>query len=436
MIQTEILATGDEIRSGALVDTNSAWLARRLEACGLAVHRHICVGDSCEQLTNVLTEMSLRAEVVVATGGLGPTPDDLSAQAVAQTLGVDLELRTEALEQIQAFFQSMGREMPESNRRQAMLPVGAIMLPNPIGTAPGFCFELNQCILYFLPGVPSEMRRMYTECVEPDLRNRFKTRLKPAITRTLSTFGLTESGTATALQDLPHEFPDIGLGFRAHFPEIQVKLSLSGRNTSDVQTRLDQAAAWVHQRLGRAIFSQTGQSMAEVIQDLLRARSATLAVAESCTGGLISHWLTEVAGSSDVFTLSAVTYANAAKERILAVQPQTLTEHGAVSEPVAREMAQGVRLAGGADFGLATTGIAGPAGGSDAKPVGTVCIGLAGPEKTRSRRLYFRFPSRTANKKMFAMSALDVLRLHLMEMQENSYGQGFGDIRIQDRGNS
>lgn len=418
MIQTEILATGDEIRSGSLVDTNSAWLARRLEACGLAVRRHICVGDSCEQLIDVLTEMSRQAEVVVATGGLGPTPDDLSAQAVARALGVDLELRTEALDQIQAFFQSMGREMPESNRRQAMLPLGVTMLPNPIGTAPGFCFEHNECILYFLPGVPSEMRRMYSECVEPDLQDKFKTRLKPAITRTLSAFGLTESGTATALQDFPREFPDLGLGFRAHFPEIQIKLSLSGRERLDVQNRLDQAAAWVHKQLGKAVFSHSEQSMAEVIQDLLRAKSATLAVAESCTGGLISHWLTEVAGSSDVFTLSAVTYANAAKERILAVQSQTLAEYGAVSEPVAREMAQGMRLAGGADFGLATTGIAGPSGGSDVKPVGTVCIGLAGPEKTTSRRLHFRFPSRTANKKMFAMAALDVLRLHLMKIQE------------------
>ncbi|MFP4258062.1 MAG: competence/damage-inducible protein A [Desulfovermiculus sp.] len=417
MIQTEILATGDEIRSGALVDTNSAWLARHLETCGLAVCRHLCVGDSLKDLTEVLTEMSLRAEVVVATGGLGPTPDDLSAQAVAQTLGVDLELRTEALEQIRAFFQSMGREMPESNRRQAMLPAGAIMLPNPIGTAPGFCLKLNQCILYFLPGVPSEMRRMYTECVEPDLKERFTTRLTPAITRTLSAFGLTESGTATALQDFHSEFGDISLGFRAHFPEIQIRLSLSGREKQEVNKHLDQALAWVHKQLGKAVFSYTEQTMAEVIQDLLRAKSATLAVAESCTGGLISHWLTEVAGSSDVFTLSAVTYANTAKERILAVKPQTLAEHGAVSEEVAREMAQGVRLAGGADLGLATTGIAGPSGGSEAKPVGTICIGLAGPEKTTSRRLHFQFPSRTANKKIFAMSALDLLRRHLEDQE-------------------
>lgn len=412
MIQTEVLATGDEIRSGALVDTNSAWLAQRLENFGLAVRRHLCVGDSCQDLVSVLREMSHRAEVVVATGGLGPTPDDLSAQAVAQALDVDLELRPEALEQVKAFFRAMGRDMPESNRRQAMLPQGSHMLSNPIGTAPGFSFELNSCIFYFLPGVPAEMRRMFSELVLPDLGRRFQDRLEPIITRTLSTFGLTESGAATALQDLPRELPDIDLGFRAHFPEIQIKLTACGHD-KDIHDLLDQATTWIQARIGNAVFSHTEQSMAEVIQDLLRARSSTLAVAESCTGGLISHWLTEVSGSSDVFTLSAVTYANAAKERILGVRAQTLADHGAVSQEVAGEMAQGVRQIGGSDFGLATTGIAGPTGGTEAKPVGTVCIGLAGPGQTTAHRFHFRFPSRSANKKMFAMCALDLLRRHL-----------------------
>jgi nicotinamide-nucleotide amidase len=285
-----------------------------------------------------------------------------------------------------------------------------------MGTAPGFCFQLNECIVYFLPGVPYEMRRMFIDHVLPDLSSRFQDRLEPSIIRTLSTFGLTESGTAAALEDFLQKFPDIGLGYRAHFPEIQVKLTTRGRETQDIQNRLDQATSWAQKRLGGSIFSSTEQSMAEVVQNQLRSKSSTMAVAESCTGGLISHWLTDVAGSSDVFTLSAVTYANAAKERILAVKPQTLMEHGAVSEEVAREMAQGVRLAGGADFGLATTGIAGPSGGTETKPVGTVCIGLAGPKKIISRRLYFKFPSRNANKKMFAMSALDLLRRHMEDL--------------------
>lgn len=412
MIQTEILATGDEIRSGALVDTNSAWLARRLESCGLSVRRHECVGDDLEDLVRVITEMSRRAEVVLVTGGLGPTPDDVSAQAAAQALGVNLELRPEALEQIKAFFQALGREMPESNRRQAMLPQGADLLPNLVGTAPGFCCRLNASRLYFLPGVPWEMRRMYTDCVQPDLSSCFQDRLRPTITRTLSTFGRTESATADALQDFNHQFPDLDLGFRAHFPEIQVKLTVSGQGR-EVHNVLDRATTWVRDRLGESVFSCSEQHMAEVVQELLGNRFCTLAVAESCTGGLISHWLTEVPGSSDVFTLSAVTYANAAKERILGVNPQTLAEHGAVSEPVAREMAQGVRQAGGSDLGLATTGIAGPSGGSEAKPVGTLCIGLAGPTKITAHRLHFRFPSRNANKKIFAMSALDLLRRHL-----------------------
>jgi nicotinamide-nucleotide amidase len=253
--------------------------------------------------------------------------------------------------------------------------------------------------------------------VQPDLARRFQTRLKPIITHTLSIFGWTESGTAEALQDFSHTFPDLGLGFRAHFPEIQVKIT-AWAGKADGPGQLNSAVNWVENILGDAVFSRTEQPMAEVVLELLRRRSSTLAVAESCTGGLISHWLTEVAGSSDVFTLSAVTYANAAKEKILEVSPQSLTDHGAVSEEVAREMALGVRKAGNADFGLATTGIAGPSGGSRDKPVGTICVGLSSPEQTLARRFHFRFPSRNANKKMFAMSALDFLRRHLMVQQE------------------
>jgi nicotinamide-nucleotide amidase len=417
MIHTEVLATGDELRSGALVDTNSAWLSQRLEESGLAVRRHICVGDALSDLTAALAEMSSRAEVVLVTGGLGPTPDDLSAQAAATLLGTELKLYPEALEQVKAFFRSIGRDMPESNRRQAMLPRGAEMLPNPLGTAPGFSCVRTGCILYFLPGVPQEMRRMYTETVQPDLVRRFQDRLEPSSTRTLSAFGVSESGAASALQDLGREFPDLTLGFRVHFPEVQIKLTARGEDR-ETQPLLARAASWVQARIGECIFSTTGQPIARVVQDLLRSRLSTLAVAESCTGGLISHWLTEIPGSSDIFPLSAVTYANQAKTRVLGVAEETLQRHGAVSDEVAKEMALGVRLAGRAGFGLATTGIAGPAGGSEAKPVGTVCIGLSDPDQTIARRFQFSYPSREANKKIFAMAALDLLRRRLTAGQE------------------
>ena len=410
----EILATGEEIRTGALVDSNSAFIAEQLEHAGVKVVRLNGVGDDLNRLIAVLKEIGERADVSIVTGGLGPTADDLSAQAAAEAAGVGLQADPAALASIEDFFRRRNRPMNRSIDKQALLPAGSEVLFNPVGTAPGFQLRIGRCWFFFLPGVPFEMKRMLADHVLPRIADRLGVRRGIRRVKTLSCFGLTESLTGERLAGLGDQFPGVRLGLRARFPEIQVKLYGSGLDAVQVAEALDQAAAWVRERLGDLVFADNGEPMEAVVGRLLRERHATLAVAESCTGGLISHWLTEVAGSSDYFLLAAVTYANEAKTRVLAVAEETLTHGGAVHPDTAREMAVGVRRLAGATYGIATSGIAGPTGGCSEKPVGTVCIGLAAPGQALGYRFHLNFGRRSMNKQMFALKALDVLRRELL----------------------
>lgn len=415
-MKAEILATGDEIRTGALVDSNSAFIAEHLENHGVSVVRHSSVGDALDDLVAIIKEIGARADIAIVTGGLGPTVDDRSAEAAARAAGVELELDQQALANIEAFFKKLGRPYSESNRKQALIPRGAECLPNAVGTAPGFSLAINRCTFFFLPGVPHEMKKMFSEQVLlqvdalPGAQRRYHQ------TRTLSTFGLPESVVGEKVAGVERVFPQVTLGLRAKFPEIQVKLYHQGRDQQAGVDLLESAVQWVSQQLGHHIFSVEGAPMSEEVGKLLVSGKATLAVAESCTGGLVANWLTNTPGSSDYFLLSAVTYANPAKVNLLGVSQDTLTQYGAVHEQVAAQMAQGARRVGGADFGLATTGIAGPSGGSPEKPVGTVCIAVASAEATVTRRLRFSFGRRLMNKRIFAMAALDTLRRVLLNL--------------------
>jgi nicotinamide-nucleotide amidase len=410
----EILATGEEIRTGALIDSNSAHIAEQLEHAGVKVARLNGVGDELGRLTAVLKEIAQRADVSIVTGGLGPTVDDLSAQAAADAAGVALHPHPAALASIEDFFRRRNRPMNPSIHKQALLPDGAEVLSNPVGTAPGFQLRINSCWFFFLPGVPFEMKRMLAEHVLPRILELLGGRRETRRVKTLSCFGLTESLTGERLVNLGRQFPGVQLGLRARFPEIQVKLYSSGPDGERVAETISPAAAWVRERLGDLVFTDDGEPMQAVVGRLLRERDATVAVAESCTGGLISHWLTEVAGSSDYFLLGAVTYANAAKTRVLGVAESTLARVGAVHPDTVREMAVGARRLAGATYGIATSGIAGPAGGCAEKPVGTLCIGLAAPGQALGYRFHYNSGRRSMNKQMFAMKALDVLRRELL----------------------
>ncbi|MFH0998299.1 MAG: CinA family nicotinamide mononucleotide deamidase-related protein [Pseudomonadota bacterium] len=410
----EILATGDEIRSGTLVDSNSAYIAQKLEETGIAVIRHHSVGDDIPVMVSVLQEIASRADVSIVTGGLGPTSDDLTAEAAAGAAGVRLIQSPEALELVEAFFRSFHRPITASNIKQSYLPEGSTCLVNPIGTAPGFMMTLGRCLFFFLPGVPSEMRRMLSESVLPRVEPLQGGVRQFCRVKTLTTFGMTESLTGERLKDFSKLFPEIQLGFRAKFPEIQVKFYLRGTDADQVEVLIRDATHWVSEKLGHKLISSDGESMEAVVGRLLSQKKSTIAVAESCTGGLIAHWLTNIAGSSDYFLYSGVVYANQAKVSQLGVSQDTLNRHGAVHEETVSEMAVRVRQITGATYGLATSGIAGPGGATDEKPVGTVCIGLATPGNVRTYRFQYRFRNREMNKQIFAMTALDLLRRELM----------------------
>jgi len=412
----EILSTGDEILTGALIDSNSAYIAGRLVENGMVVVRKSCVGDNPDDITAILKDIGNRSDVVIVTGGLGPTEDDLTSESVAGAAGVKLVFNEDADRSIKEFFRSRNRLKNLSDKKQAMLPEGSECIPNPVGTAPGFSKKVGRCMVFCLPGVPSEMRYMLSEYVLPRILELFKNEQKVFSIKKMSLFGLPESAVGEKLKGLPQLFPGIRLGLRASFPEIQIRLYGSGDSRDDVHEKIENAGLWVMGKVGRWIYSETGKSMAVEIGKLLCERDATLSVAESCTGGLISHMLTSIPGSSDYFLFTGVTYSNQSKIEVLDVSSESLKSYGAVDETVVKEMARGVQRLSGSTYGLSTSGIAGPGGGTDDKPVGTICIGLATPDNVHAHRFELSFGDRARNKTIFAVAALEILRRKLLDI--------------------
>jgi nicotinamide-nucleotide amidase len=414
-VKAALLAIGDEIVAGLTTDTNSGFLAEQLRAVGVEPVAGFAVPDDEDAMARAWERALAEAEVAISTGGLGPTADDLTTAVVARLAGRPLRLDEHSLSLIEERFRGRGMEMPENNRRQALFPEGSTIVPNPLGTAPGFICPVGRggAIRHVvcLPGVPREMKRMAVETVIPWLEG-----LNPArrfLSRTFSTFGLAESRLDELLEGVvaPSE---ARLAFRAAFPRVQARLTVSGAPDDDLEGRLDALEARVRERLGTHVYAVGDEGMEETVGGLLRERGLTLAVAESCTGGLIGHRITEVPGSSEYFLMGVVSYSNDAKERLLGVRPETLRDHGAVSTQAAEEMAAGVRRLSGADLGLSTTGIAGPGGGSPDKPVGTVCVGLAWEGGSWSRRYDLGERSRDWVKGMTAQVALDRVRRWLL----------------------
>ena len=420
-MNAEIVATGEEILTGALIDSNSAHIATRLEENGVAVTRHTCVGDNLDALIAVLSEIGSRAELAVVTGGLGPTADDLTAEAAAKAAGLKLDLNSSALQSVENFFKARQREMNPASRKQAFLPTGAECIQNPVGTAPGFVLKIGRCQFFFLPGVPAEMQRMLADTVLARIKKHLGSNRIYYRTQTLSTFGLTESRTFERLSGFAKAFPRISLGLQVQFPCILVKLYAKGTAEDQLTQELAAAADWVVDQMGPKVISQQGKTIEKMVGDLLIKKQATLALAESCSGGLIADRITSVSGSSDYFVFSGVTYSNAAKIDVLNVSADTLKRNGAVHVETAIEMARGARDISGATYGLSTSGIAGPTGGTKEKPVGTVCIGLASPEGTVGHQFHFWFGSRTLHKQIFATAALEVLRRELLGLNPPNF---------------
>lgn len=414
-MRAAFLAIGDEIVGGLSTDTNSGHLAGLLRAVGVEPVGAFAVADDEDAIVQALERALADADLVVCTGGLGPTADDLTTACVARVAGVPLARDAASLAHIEGLFASRGLPMPENNRKQADFPAGSVILPNPAGTAPGFVTRVvrggAEKHVACLPGVPREGRRMAAESLVPWVAARSPGRRFAS--RIFSTYGLPESRLDELLAGVvaPGE---ARLAFRAAFPRIQARLTVSGPPAEDLEARLDVLEARVRERLGTYLYAIGDEGMEETVGRLLRGRRLTLAVAESCTGGLIGHRLTDVAGSSAYFLLGIVAYANEAKERLLGVRAETLAAHGAVSPEVAAEMAEGVRRAAGADLGVSTTGIAGPGGGTPEKPVGTVCVGLAWDGGTWSRRFDVGDRGRDWVKTTTSQLALDRVRRHLL----------------------
>jgi nicotinamide-nucleotide amidase len=410
MIRVAILSTGDELTTGRIVDTNSSWIADKLFEIGIEVVAVLTVGDHRDRLATAWRRGLELADVVISTGGIGPTADDLTSEVVADVVGVPLVEDAASTDRIRQLFAAFGREMPLNNLKQALFPRGATIIPNALGTAPGYRIEHDGRHVVVLPGVPREMKPMMEETVLPWLVH-LRGGDEVFVPRTFQTFGLTESGLDELVAGLVDP-AEARVSFRASFPEISLRLVVHGL-PADAAARADALAARVRERIGPFLYGEGAVTMEEVVGRLLRERGLTVALAESCTGGLVAHRLTNVPGSSEYVRGAVVAYANAAKEALLGVRVETLAAHGAVSEETAAEMAAGARRVFGTSLAVSTTGIAGPTGGTPEKPVGTVCLALAADAGVVTRR-YQLWGTRDWVKLLASQLALDWMRRHAL----------------------
>jgi nicotinamide-nucleotide amidase len=412
----EIIAVGTEMLGIDRTDTNSLFITARLNELGIEVRVKAIVADHLETLASAVREALARADLVVLTGGLGPTDDDLTRQAVAGVVARPLVEDARLVEAIRARFDRRGMRMPEINRRQAQVISGATTLDNSVGTAPGMWVEIGPKVVLLLPGPPREMRPMFEAVLAGPLLARVgDERLARRVVRLV---GRTESHAEEKLGPLYERWagwaPPIAVTILAGRGKIELQLSARDRDTARAGRVLDEAVGDVVAAFSQDVCSTDGRELEEVVGDLLRARAYRLAVAESCTGGLVASRLTDVPGSSDYVERGVVAYSNAAKAELLDVAPALIAEHGAVSEPVAVAMAEGARRRAGVEMGVGVTGIAGPGGGSEAKPVGTVAIAVAGPGGGVRARTWL-FPGTRHHVKMFsATAAIDMLRRALL----------------------
>jgi nicotinamide-nucleotide amidase len=413
-MKIEIITIGSEITYGEIMDTNAAFMAGELSGAGLEVIFITTTGDDSWRIEDALLRAQDRAEAVIVSGGLGPTKDDITAASAAKALGLHLVVNKEVLDGLRKRFSERGMEMPISNEKQAFFPQQSEIIPNPLGTACGFAVRRPGKIFIFLPGVPRELEHLFRENVIPLLQREKKDRIVIR-SSTLKVFGYTESAIADLLKDIdPGEF-SASLAYLPRFPENHVKITVKGISAEDVEGRLNEMEGIIREKLGGRVIAAGRETLEEIVGSLLTSNQATLAVAESCTGGLIGHRLTQVPGSSAYFERGVVVYSNAAKAQMLGVPEPLIEAKGAVSAEVAEKMAEGVRRAGNTTLGLAVTGIAGPDGGSEEKPVGTVFIALSGPEGTVSKGYRF-FGDRDRIKTISAYTAIDWVRRYFLNV--------------------
>jgi nicotinamide-nucleotide amidase len=411
----EIVTVGTEMLLGDLVDTNTVWISQRLAGLGVGIYRHTTVGDNPERIVAALREAAYSSDLVVTTGGLGPTSDDLTNACLSILTGREMVEYPEAREHVDLMFAKFGRKPTANNYKQALFPEGSELIPNPVGTAMGAILDWEGTLFATLPGVPTEMKSMFEATLEPLIRARSEGSI---VSKTLHFAGIGESALAEKVQEFldatdPTVAPLAGQG------RVRLRITTRAATEKEAQEKIAPVEKEMIARLSDYYFGEGDETLEGAVGRLLQERGATLALAESCTGGLLAKRLTDMPGSSAFFGEGLVTYSNESKERLLGVPHALIMDHGAVSEPVAREMAEGVRRVSGADYGLSVTGIAGPDGGTEEKPVGLVFVGISDSEDTFVEKLDLTAwaRSRDSIRERSANWAFDLLRLRLEENQ-------------------
>jgi len=414
MINTSIITIGDELLIGQVIDTNSAWMAQQLNKSGIKINRRVAVGDVADEIRQALDEEMIHADIILITGGLGPTADDITKPLLCDYFGGKLIVDQGALENVKYLFEQVfKRELTERNLKQAEVPDVCTVIPNKRGTAPGMWFEKEGKIFISMPGVPHEMKGMMEATVIPELIKRFQ--LPHIAHRTLLTFGIGESMIADMIQDFEEALPaNIKLAYLPNYGMVRLRLTAGGDNKMEVETALDTQFMQLQKLVAAYMVTNADEKMENVLGKLLLQHKKTMCTAESCTGGYIAHLVTSIPGSSAFYDGSIVSYSYKAKEDLLMVPEKTLLEKGAVSEEVVIEMAKGALQKIGSDYAIAVSGIMGPGGGLPDKPAGTVWMAVGNRDKIITQKLHFRF-ERQLNIQLTAVNALNLLRKFIVE---------------------
>ncbi|MCA6075374.1 competence/damage-inducible protein A [Fulvivirga sedimenti] len=416
IIKAEILTIGDEILYGQILDTNSQWISDVLDRAGIRITQKTTVGDNESDILRAFREAEDRADIVLITGGLGPTKDDLTKPLLARYFDCPMEPNPDALRQVSEFFQSKGLELTPVNELQATLPVCCEVVENKLGTAPGMWFHRDGKVFVSMPGVPHEMKKMMTDTVIPRLHEVFETAV--IYHKLIKTIGIGESWLASKIQDWEDALPEnIRLAYLPSLGQVKLRLTAFGTDRSVLEEQVAEQIEKLKPLAGNFIYGFNGDEIQEVIGRMLCDQCCTIATAESCTGGYLSHLITSVPGSSEYYVGSVIAYENTIKEALLGVQHQTLLDHGAVSEETALEMAAGIRKRTGAKIGVSTTGIAGPGGGTPEKPVGTVWIAYDDGKEAYARKLQL-WKDRDVNIRATAVAVLNMIRIRLSKTIE------------------
>lgn len=411
-MKAEIITIGDEILIGQIVDSNSAWIAEQFNLSGIEIYQITSVHDDTDHIKEALKKAEKKVDLVILTGGLGPTKDDITKHALCEYFNTRLVVHEPTFEHIKQRFKNRNIDLNQLNRDQALVPETCTVLPNKAGTAPGMWFEKNDTLFVSLPGVPFEMRYLVESEILPRLQNNGKT--KAIFHKTVQTQGLPESMLAERIENWETSLPkNIKLAYLPNPISVRLRLSAMGTDVNELQQQVQAEIERLKQLIPDHIFGYDNETLAEVIGRILLENGQTLAVAESCTGGYISHLITSVSGSSNWYKGGITAYSNEIKQNLLGVSTDSLEKRGAVSEKVVREMAEGARNKLNADFAIATSGIAGPSGGTEEKPVGTVWIAVAGPDKTVAEKFVFG-DNRERNIIRSSQTALQLLRRFLI----------------------